>query len=229
MTKYFAIAMLTILMCTMGACQGSKYHRAEAGMGYAGIDVSHHQKAIDWAKVACDRNVTFVYVKATEGATVTDSCYDHNIQCASNEGLKVGSYHFFSPFSTVDAQFANFHAALQRHHQDLIPMIDVEVSGSLSRSQLIDSVTRLASLIEEFYKRKPMIYSMMDFYNSMLAPQLNSYPLYIGRYSTAKPQIKWNGRCTMWQFSEDGIVTGINERVDLAPFNKGKSLKDIEL
>lgn len=34
---------------------------------YKGIDVSHHQKQIDWQKVADDK-VDFVYIKATEGA-----------------------------------------------------------------------------------------------------------------------------------------------------------------
>ena len=34
-----------------------------------GIDVSRHQKTIDWEKVAAD-NVQFVYIKATEGATL---------------------------------------------------------------------------------------------------------------------------------------------------------------
>lgn len=47
---------------------------------YHGIDVSKHQGRIDWPTVAQDRNVQFVYIKATEGATLVDKRYEENIK-----------------------------------------------------------------------------------------------------------------------------------------------------
>lgn len=196
---------------------------------YVGIDVSRHQKEIDWEKVAGDKSVTFVYIKATEGATLVDPYYKTNMNGARRHGIKVGAYHYFSTKSSVDAQAKNFLRQLKATKQDLIPMIDVESRGNWSRNELIDSVAKLANIIEKQCKRQPMIYSMMEFYNDNLAPQFNSYPLYIGRYSSAKPQIKWNGKYTIWQYSEDGIVTGIYQKVDLCRFNKGVTLDDIKL
>lgn len=229
MTRIISLITLALLALGIVSCHGNKRHYKPNELRYDGIDVSRHQKQIDWTKVACDKQVTFVYIKATEGATLTDRFYAYNIEHARREGIKVGSYHFFSTTSPVAAQFKNFARNINAHKQDLIPMIDVEKSGSLTRSQLIDSVSKFAAMVEKRYKHKPLIYSTMGFYNTHLAPQFNSYPLYIGRYSQVRPQIKWNGKCLIWQYSEDGIVTGIPERVDLCTFTTGHSVEDILL
>ncbi len=214
-------AMATATLSCRNSNKGSKT--------YDGIDVSRHQKDIDWEKVGCDDNIKFVYIKATEGATHVDSLYHFNIEQASRNGIKVGSYHFFSTKSPVKDQFQNFTRELNKHHQDLIPMIDVEVRDDWSRAQLIDSVKLLAIMIENWCDHKPVIYSTVRFYNELLAPQFNDYPLYIGRYANEKPQIKWEGKYTLWQYTEDGIITGINERVDMSRFHENASLSDIEL
>lgn len=229
MNRIANIAPLLLLAGLLTACHGNKRHYTPSAIAYDGIDVSRHQKAIEWDKVACDKRISFAYIKATEGATLTDPCYTYNIRQARRHGIKVGSYHFFSTTTSVEAQYRNFAAKLNAHHQDIIPMIDVEQSGLYSRKQLIDSVAKFASMLEQRYRHKPLIYSTMEFYNSHLAPQFNSYPLYIGRYSSANPQIKWNGRCMIWQYCEDGIIPGIPQRVDLCTFTKGHTIDDILL
>ena len=52
-----------------------------------GIDVSHHQGAIDWQAVARD-GVQFAYLKATEGTTFTDPAYaDQHLGAGSGHQL----------------------------------------------------------------------------------------------------------------------------------------------
>lgn len=221
--------LLVALSCGMLSCRGRRERATVTNQDYAGIDVSRHQKVIDWTKVGCDEKVTFVYIKATEGATLTDPQYRANVRGARRQGIKVGSYHYFSTTSSVDAQYRNFVKCTKDYNQDLIPMIDVEDMGKYSRSQLIDSVAKLADLLENHFQRKPMIYSTMRFYNANLTPQFNKYPLYIGRYSTTSPQIKWGGKYTIWQYTEHGIITGIDRHVDLCTFGKGKSIDDITM
>ena len=46
----------------------------EEGERY-GIDVSAHQDGIDWRRVA-DDDITFAYIKATEGGDFTDDRFD---------------------------------------------------------------------------------------------------------------------------------------------------------
>ena len=43
-----------------------------------GLDVSHHQKAIDWERVAADGRFRFVWIKATEGGDFRDSRFAEN-------------------------------------------------------------------------------------------------------------------------------------------------------
>jgi len=196
---------------------------------YDGIDISSHQGYIDWTKVSSDKDIRFVYIKATEGATYHSPHYAHNLTQARRNGLLVGSYHYLTSTSTIDAQFENFSKFALKPIQDLIPMLDVEVRGKWSRSQLIDSVDKFCQLVENHYGVQPMIYSTMGFYNKNLTPHFNKHHLYIGRYSNAEPQINWEGEYTIWQYSETGIIPGIDAYVDLCRYRRGGWLDEILL
>lgn len=41
-----------------------------------GIDVSHYQGDIDWNIVVKNANISYAYLKATEGATLVDDTYE---------------------------------------------------------------------------------------------------------------------------------------------------------
>lgn len=194
---------------------------------YDGIDISSHQGNIDWAKVGNDPYIRFVYIKATEGATYQSPHYRYNVDGAHRQGFLVGSYHYVTSTSPIHEQARNFFMQATRNTQDLIPMLDVEERGQWTRSQLIDSVSLLANLIEKHYGCRPMIYSTIDFYNKNLAPHFNKHPLYIGRYSSSKPVINWDGKYTVWQFSENGIIPGIDAYVDLCHFTDNAWLETI--
>ena len=228
-------ALLVITMILAGACRNDKAAKPRpmptryADAKYDGIDISSHQGHIDWEKVSSDHDIRFVYIKATEGATYRSPHYSHNITEARRRGLLVGSYHYITSTSSIDKQFENFSKFALKSLQDLIPMLDVEVRGSWSRSQLIDSVDRFCQLIERHYGVQPMIYSTMGFYNKNLTPHFNKHHLYIGRYSNNEPVINWDGNYTIWQYTETGIIPGIDAYVDLCKFNDGTWLDDIML
>ncbi len=58
-----------------------------------GIDVSHYQGNINWRTVAADRNVSYVYIKATEGMNLVDNMYYQNLRGAHAAGIPEGTYH----------------------------------------------------------------------------------------------------------------------------------------
>ena len=58
-----------------------------------GIDVSHYQDSVNWNRVAKNTSIEFVYVKATEGPSISDKMYKYNMKKAREAGLLVGSYH----------------------------------------------------------------------------------------------------------------------------------------
>ena len=196
---------------------------------YDGIDVSNHQKRIDWAEVAKDENVQYVYIKATEGASYVCDTYRTNLEGARRHGIKVGSYHFLRTGSSIRGQFENFKRVVKLKEQDLLPLIDVEVRQGWTNQQLRDSVKLFADLVEEYYGCVPMIYTSSSFYDNILGAMFNRYPLFIARYSKTEPSLKSGKDWIMWQFSERGRVRGIPANVDLSRFNEGRSLADIAI
>ena len=193
---------------------------------YHGIDVSHHQDKIDWSLVAED-DVDFVYIKATEGATYKDPCYDENMKGAINSGLPVGAYHFFRMTSGATAQFSNFKAALNGYDFKLVPMIDVETSDGRPVKELQDSLDVFINLVKAEYDCAPIIYGTQRSYNTYCAPKYNRYHLYIGRYSKFPPEIYGKGTYTIWQYSETARVKGVSRPVDRCLFNSKYGIKDI--
>lgn len=104
-----------------------------------GIDVSHHQKKINWDAVK-EQGVSFVYIKATEGSTLKDSLFRYNYDHAKNAGVLVGAYHYFTFCSSAKDQFRNFVENTIASPGDLPPAIDVEFVGNCRKRPSIDSL-----------------------------------------------------------------------------------------
>lgn len=200
-------------------------------LDYNGIDVSHHQGDIDWQKLREDTCVKFVYIKATEGAEIVDGSYLDNVVGARRAGIPVGSYHYLTSGSTVEEQFENFYSVVNRHHQDIVPVVDVEEEGvrGWTKAEVRMNLLKMLRLIEEHYHCTPIIYSYSHFYNLTLAPEFNEYPLFLSRYEDAEPTVKGAGRHVIWQHTDQGIVNGINMPVDLDLFAPGITLADIRM
>ncbi len=236
-TRQLLATILVVTLALLCSCKGPankgndkpKVPNRNQQAKYDGIDISSHQGYINWAKVSSDKDIRFVYIKATEGATYRSAHYAHNITQARRYGLLVGSYHYLTSTSSIDDQFENFSKYALKSVQDLIPMLDVEVRGNWSRSQLIDSVDKFCELAERHYGVQPMIYSTMGFYNKNLTPHFNHHRLYIGRYSNSEPEINWEGEYTIWQYTETGIIPGIDTYVDLCRYRKDGWLDEILL
>lgn len=198
---------------------------------YNGIDVSKHQGKINWQRVAEDKKIQFVYIKATEGASLVDKTYRRNITEARKNGLIVGSYHFFTSYKTPEDQYRNFKKQVKKSEQDLIPMVDVEEAGNryAKRDVLQQRLWTFMNLVKEDYGKYPVLYSQYKFYNDKLAPDFNKCFIFIARYGNAAPTLRGGGKYNVWQFTERGKVDGIKGYVDLDVFSNGTTLDDILL
>lgn len=197
-----------------------------------GIDVSVHQGKIDWSKISTfqDRPISFVYIKASEGATRKDRCYDYNIDEARKTGILVGSYHFFKANREPQLQFDNFTKTVDKSKQDLVPMIDIEEIRGASESLFKQRLAEFIKLIEEHYGKKPVIYSQNSFFNRYLMGEYSKYPLMIARYHTQVPKLNENIDWDIWQFTEEGKIEGMKGYVDINILNKEKTdLEDLKL
>ncbi len=202
-----------------------------SGMEYDGIDVSKHNGVIQWQQVATNKNIRFVYIKATEGSTLQDRRYRKNLKGAKAQGLLVGSYHFLSSMSPIRKQFDNFRRQAKKADQDLIPVLDVEAIGIKGRwtpHQLRDSVALFASLVKQHYGKLPVIYTGEGFYRGYLTPYFDHYLLFIANYKR-RPILKNNALHNLWQYSQHGHVKGICEYVDLIKLDNDTRLGDLRL
>ena len=206
-----------------------KVQSSRESTDYDGIDVSSYQKDIDWDAVCNDKKIRFVYVKATEGATYTSPHFRYNIENARKHGLKVGSYHFLRTTSSLQSQFENFTRAVKPEEQDLVPLIDIEQRGNWTPKQIVDSLEVFIKMVSKHYNCRPMIYTMTSFYNKYLASHFKKYPLFIARYSESAPELNDGAHYTLWQYTDQGTVKGIDHAVDMCRFAKDKRIADILL
>jgi lysozyme len=187
-----------------------------------GIDVSHHQAAIDWAAVKAmqDKNIKigFAFIKATEGLSNTDGAYRRNWFNAKEAKLPRGAYHFFIASKSGKAQAQNFIETVTLDKNDMPPVLDIEQTNGASVADIQQRAKDWLVMIEKQYKVKPIIYTNVDFYENFLAGNFDDYPLWVAHYLVHdKPRIK--RKWLFWQHNEAGRVNGIDAFVDFNVFN----------
>ena len=182
-----------------------------------GIDLSHYQGKVFWETIGDNTKMAFVYLKATEGGDRIDQTYEQNIQLAHQNGLKVGSYHFFRPKTELQKQLENFKTQC----------IDIETKSGLSDSAFCDSLFRFLDMIEKTYRQKPLLYTGRNFYNKYLAGRINDYKLMIAMYTDEPPVLCDERDYIIWQYTAKGRINGINTHVDKSRFMGRHSLREI--
>lgn len=194
-----------------------------------GIDVSHYQGIIDWTKVAQSGEVSFVYIKVTEGEELVDMNYRQNLRGARRAKLPVGAYHFYRPNANVQLQFINFCQNVFLREMDLIPIIDVEIRGRESQFKFRFKLKQFLEMVEHHFGVRPMIYTSRDFYNKHLAGHFTDYKYMIARYHPDIPELRDNASFVLWQYSSSSTVPGILHHVDRSCFVDDYTLDDILL
>lgn len=204
-----------------------------------GIDVSRHQADIDWDRLAlfCDKDgtvfrqtpakrqfmqpVLFVYIKATEGATLKDKTYKVRSIEADRHGIVKGAYHFLRMGSSVDEQVKNFVAAAAWREGDLPPALDIEVESEIRKVGVkkAQAITlRWLESVEEFMGVRPIIYTREDLRKKYLSDaRFRKYDFWIARYSKKRPN---NPDWRFWQMTENGVLNGYSGgRIDINLFS----------
>ena len=98
-----------------------------------GVDVSSYQGEIDW-KTLSSQNLSFAFIKATEGSSFVDPCFDYNYEKAQKTDLRIGAYHFFSYDSSGEDQAENFISTVSKIDNMLPPVIDLEFYGDKEKN-----------------------------------------------------------------------------------------------
>lgn len=192
-----------------------------------GIDVSEFQgEEIDWKKVR-DAGFEFVILRigyrayGESGALVLDAMYEKNVKAALDAGLEVGVY-FFSQAITEDeaqeeAQFVLDHI---RPYNITGPVVydteEIKWDTYRAEDNTSEEYTKYCRVFCDAVEAagyEPMIYCNMKWMAFTLdMEELAGYDFWYADYYDV-PQCPYDYK--IWQYSETGVVPGINGNVDL--------------
>lgn len=189
-----------------------------------GIDLSHHQKRIDWDLLVAENKPEFIFFKCSEGKTHQDTKYKEYRKEASSRNILTGAYHFFSYQTSGQDQAENFikHANLQKG--DLYPVLDIEYKTNRpNNAEIRKQVAAFCKRIKEHYGVNPIIYCEDDYYTNILKQDFKGYNYWISNLYR-EPRSDY----VFWQYTERGEVKGIG-KIDNNRLKEGLSLEDFRL
>lgn len=187
-----------------------------------GIDVSHHQGAIDWKTVKA-QGIDFAFIKATEGENFKDSDFEKNWKSAQEAGITVGAYHYFTFCRSGVDQANNFIATVPVVSFPVLPpVIDLEFGGNCAKEpQKADLFTDLhlfEKRVKAHFGRKPVYYVTREFYRAYLSDGPITNDLWV-RNIFFRPHLSEQHRWVFWQYANRGRLQGIDGPVDLNVFS----------
>lgn len=191
----------------------------------AGIDVSTHQKDVDWQSVAAD-GIEFVMLRLghrgyTEGGLFLDQTFEQNLRGALDAGLDVGVY-FFSQAVTPEEAVEEADYVLEALDGQALAFpvaFDWEsIPGDEARTDSLDgeTMTRCAAAfcnrIANAGYRPAVYFNQTQGYLRYDLRELTDYELWLAEYGTV-PNFYYH--FDLWQYSQTGRVDGIQGDVDL--------------
>lgn len=187
-----------------------------------GIDVSLYQGDINWTKLSSKQKIDFVFIRATAGNNRVDSKFAYNWEYAKKYNIKRGAYHYYRPNEKSTDQANLFINTVVIESGDLPPVLDIE---EFSKVQSIRSLKRgllnWLHLVENHYGVTPMLYTYNKFYFQLFAKdeRFSRYPLWIAWYNINRNPDEIIDDWSFWQFTDKGILRGIEGGVDINIFN----------
>ncbi|MBO5383879.1 MAG: glycosyl hydrolase family 25 [Ruminococcus sp.] len=187
-----------------------------------GVDVSHYQGVIDWEAIA-EQGVGFAFIKATEGSGHVDKYSAINLDNVKDTDIYHSAYHFFSFDSAGESQAENYIEAVDKESINLPPVVDIEFYGDKFKNQPSSAETTeilkpLLERLENYYGKKPIIYTTNFVYRKYIKDKFADYPLWIRNVNSEPSFIDW----TFWQYSDKGRLYGYygtEKCIDLNVYN----------
>ncbi|MBE5935529.1 MAG: hypothetical protein E7262_07030 [Lachnospiraceae bacterium] len=193
-----------------------------------GIDVSSYNGNIDWNQVKTS-DVKFAFVRCGyrgygQGTFAKDKAFEKNMQGALSIGLDVGVYFVTQAITVEEAiEEADWVLNLIKNYDVKYPVvIDTEQASPTERSKDLTKSERTA-IIKAFCDRveekgyKSQIYSGKYWFKDKLnMSELEGYDIWVAEYThNQNGQTSFEHDYSIWQYSDSGVVPGINGVVDV--------------
>ena len=204
---------------------GDIEYTEESAVSIKGIDVSKYQGDIDWKKVAGD-GVKFAIIRLGyrgygTGEIMLDEKAKKNMEEASNAGIKVGVYFFSQAINEKEAkEEAKFVLENIKGYDIDYPIVfdteDVINDDARANDLNVNARTQIAKAFCDYIKDNgytPVIYANLRWFN--LALDMKELEEYDKWYAYYDDKIYFPYKISMWQYSENGKVNGIEGSVDM--------------
>lgn len=188
-----------------------------------GIDVSVFQGDIDWKKVKAS-GIDFVMIRlgfrsSESGIIHLDSKFEDNVKGAKEAGLNVGVYFFSQAINTEEAiEEAKFVLKHIRFRGIDYPVaFDMEPVNETDRIKNLSAMekTEIADAFCKTIKKKghkSVIYGNPTWLrNHINLDFLTEHELWLAHYT---PETDFSSKFRMWQYTETGLIDGIDGYVD---------------
>ena len=203
-----------------------EYYENDQLKSFTGIDVSKHNKTIDWAKVK-NAGIDFAIIRAgnrgygSEGKLLTDPLFEANAKGATENGIPIGAYMFSEAITVEEAiEEADLILSMVEPYDITYPIIiDIEeIAGDDARNEAL-TPTELTDVVLAFCNRvkeagyTPMIYANLKGMIGMLEfERLEGIEKWYAYYGD---ELYFPYDVSMWQYTSSGYVDGIEGKVDL--------------
>lgn len=183
------------------------------------VDISHHNTVNDFAALKA-AGVLGVIHKCTQGANYVDPMYTTRRKLALDAGLLWGAY-TFNTGEPIVLQVKNFIAHAEPDVQTLM-CLDFEdnPASQMSLAQCRQFLTSFNTALG----RKAVLYSgnrIKDLLGVQIDHWLGSHRLWVPQYGpAAKTQGSWAGNWWLWQYAENGRLSGTDGAIDLNYYPK---------
>lgn len=243
MLKKFKLSITTIILTAILFLYNFSIVNAfspESTPLYNGIDVSNWQKYVDYSRVKSS-GIEIVYIKASQGQRTKDPYFEVNYKNAKANGLKVGFYHYVNATSILSAEKEAefFCSVISGKEPDCKLVMDYETFGGVSKNEINEIAETFLTKVRQITGKEVIIYSNLYTSKNTFSTEIASkYKLWLAYYasenalSNATSNWKsWIG----WQYTDEGIISGINGYVDRDKFTKEiflsetSSLPDVEV
>lgn len=200
-----------------------RYRVCLAAPTMAGIDVSYHQKDIDWQAVA-ESGIEFVMIRVgyrgyETGLLNPDEKAQENYQGAKAAGLQVGAYIFSQAVTVEEAlEEAEFLLEQVKDWEVELPLVFDWEQKKEGRTLGLDSRIVTDCAVAFCHRIREAGYETMVYFNPHHAKrffhleELVDFPFWLAYYTD---RMQYAYQVKMWQYTNTGSVPGIETDVDI--------------
>ena len=178
------------------------------------IDVSAHQKKIDWQQVA-GSGIYGVIIRISAGCDYEDSELKNNIEGVKKYNIPYGIYIYsYAENYAEGVLYGQFTQSIINKYE-MNPTLGIYLDLESNGVTQYMGPNEYTQVVQGFMSVLPHanIYTYTNYANSALnTPYLRSYITWIAHYAES---CGYTGSYKMWQYTSDGSLPGINGRVDM--------------